>query len=152
MNTLRSSAHTVGEANLHLQFTPAYRRDVFVPRALRDITTSLFVEQAKKLGVTLAALDYGPDHVHLFLENWKHWSISVLAQRLKGAVSHALRASYAYLFEDKLWGDKFWTCGYFYRTVGAVTAETVRRYVAESQSKHWQERDTASQKTLLNYH
>lgn len=151
MNTLQSSAHTVGETNLHLQFTPAYRRDVFESRVLRDVTTSLLFEQAKKLNIHLAALDYGPDHVHLFVENWKRWSIPDLAQRLKGAVSHTLRQGYAYLFEDKLWGDKFWTSGYFYRTVGAVTAETVKRYVAESQKKHWQARETTAQHTLLTY-
>ena len=152
MNTLRPSAHCVDEANLHLQFTPAYRRDVFQSRVLRDVTTSLLVEQANKLGVHISALDYGPDHMHLFIENWRRWSVADLAKRLKGASSHALRQSYRYLFEDKLWGKKFWTGGYFYRTVGAVTAETVRKYVAESQSKHWPDLDATSQKTLLIYH
>ena len=152
MNTLRPSAHCVGEANLHLQFTPAYRRDVFQSRVLRDVTTSLLVEQADKLGIHISALDYGPDHMHLFIENWRRWSVADLAKRLKGASSHALRKSYKYLFEEKLWGKKFWTGGYFYRTVGAVTAETVRKYVAESQSKHWPDKDAASQKTLLIYH
>jgi putative transposase len=150
-NVLLASAHTVGESNLHLQFTPAYRRDVFESRVLRDIVTSLFIEQARKLRVTLAALDYGPDHVHLFITNWKRWGIADLAQRFKGTASRALRRDYAYLFEDKLWGDKFWTSGYFYRTVGVVTAETVRRYVAESQKKHWENHTWTPQQTLLAY-
>jgi len=152
MKTLQTSAHSVGESNLHLQFTPAYRRDVFESRVLRDVTTSLLVEQAEKLEVTLAAFDYGPDHLHLFVTNWKCWSVSDLAQRFKGAVSYELRKNYAYLFDDKLWGKKFWSGGYFYRTVGAVTAETVKKYVKESQTKHWQQKETTTQKTLLNYH
>ena len=41
------------------------------------------------------------------------------------------------LFGDKLYGKKFWSGGYFYRTVGAVNAETVRLYVEQSQQKHW---------------
>ncbi len=150
MNELRRSAHAVGEANLHLQFTPAYRRDVFASRVLRDVTTSLFYEQAQRLGIGLAALDYGPNHVHLFVVDWKRYSVAALAQQLKGAVSFALRQDYQYLFDDKLWGEKFWSGGYFYRTVGAVTAETVRRYVAESQAKHWQPK--TQQQTLLFYH
>ncbi len=150
-NVLLASAHTVGESNLHLQFTPAYRRGVFESRILRDIVTSLFIEQARKLDVTLAALDYGPDHAHLFITNWKRWGIADLAQRFKGAISRALRRDYAYLFEDKLWGDKFWTAGYFYRTVGVVTAETVRIYVAESQKKHWENHTRMPQQTLLAY-
>jgi len=151
MKTLQSSAHSVGESNLHLQFTPAYRRDVFESRILRDVTTSLLVEQAEKLEVTLAAFDYGPDHLHLFVTNWKRWSVSDLAQRFKGAVSYELRKNYAYLFDDKLWGKKFWSGGYFYRTVGAVTAETVKKYVKESQTKHWKQKETTTQKTLINY-
>ena len=150
-NVLLASAHSVGESNLHLQFTPAYRRDVFESRVLRDITTSLFIEQAQALRIDVSALDYGPDHVHLFVTNWRRWSVSDLAQRLKGAISHALRRDYAYLFHDKLWGAKFWTAGYFYRTVGVVTAETVRRYVEESQKKHWEHHVNAPQRTLLGF-
>jgi putative transposase len=148
---LLASAHSVGESNLHLQLTPAYRRDVFVSRVLRDVTTSLFLEEARHLGVTLAALDFGPDHLHLFVTEWRRWSIAALTQRFKGAVSRALRRDYRYLFADKLWGDKFWTAGYFYRTVGVVTAETVRRYVQESQRKHWEHTSTGGQRTLVAY-
>jgi hypothetical protein len=39
--------------------------------------------------------------------------------------------------EGKLWGDSFWSDGYFYRSVGSTTAETVRYYVQNSQRKHW---------------
>jgi putative transposase len=148
---LMASAHSVGESNLHLQLTPAYRRDVFASRVLRDVTTSLFVEEARHLGVTLAALDFGPDHLHLFVTEWRRWSIAALAQRFKGAVSHTLRRDYRYLFVDKLWGKKFWTGGYFYRTVGVVTAETVRRYVQESQRKHWEHAPRGNQRTLVAY-
>ena len=151
VNVLVSSSHSVGESNLHLQFTPSYRRDVFQSSVLREITTSLFFEQAKKLEIVLSALDYGPDHVHLFISQWKNWSVASLAQYLKGVVSRILRRDYSYLFEDKLWGKKFWSSGYFYRTVGVVTAETVRKYVAESQSKHWEKQLDGAQQVLLSY-
>ena len=62
-----------------------------------------------------------------------------------------MQSSHKYLFEDKLWGDKFWSGGYFHRTVGAVTKETVRKYVAESQKKHWDNRLIGTQNTLLAY-
>ena len=46
-NELRSSGHTVGETNLHLQFTPAYRRDIFSEPLTRELTTAyIFVRQA----------------------------------------------------------------------------------------------------------
>jgi len=48
-----------------------------------------------------------------------------------------MRKWHSKLFEDKLWGDKFWTSGYFYRTVGAVNAETVKKYIQEGQLTDW---------------
>ena len=150
-NELRSSGHTVGETNLHLQFTPAYRRDIFREPLARELTIAYLVERAKQLKVNVAAIDCGPDHIHLFIEDWKNYAIKDLARELKMHSSRKMRKAHSYLFHDKLYGKKFWSAGYFHRTVGVVTAETVRRYVKESQKKHWEQRPMSSQKTLLNY-
>ena len=42
---------------------------------------------------------------------------------------------------SKLWGDSFWSDGYFYRSVGSTTAEAVQYYVQNSQRKHWMQYD-----------
>ena len=44
-----------------------------------------------------------------------------------------MRAHHFAFFSGRLWGKKFWSAGYFYRTVGAVNASTVKRYVSQSQ-------------------
>ena len=150
-NELRHSAHTVGETNLHLQFTPAYRRDIFRDPLTRELTVAYLVERAQHLKVHVAAVDCGPDHLHLFVEDWKNYSIKDLARELKSYSSRKMRKGHSYLFSKKLWGKKFWSSGYFHRTVGVVTAETVRRYVKESQKKHWEQKSFLPQKTLLNY-
>jgi len=62
-----------------------------------------------------------------------------------------MRDGHKSLFVNKLWGKKFWSSGYFHRTVGAVNATTVKKYVAESQGKHWQDKLQVNQKTLLSY-
>ena len=48
--------HSVGEANLHLQFTPKYRRDVFRGEVVQTVCEEGFRETAGRLGlvVTLA--------------------------------------------------------------------------------------------------
>ena len=148
---LRHSAHTVGETNLHLQFTPAYRQDIFIDPTVRELTIAYLVERAKQLKVDVSAVDCGPDHLHIFVEHWKNWSIAGLACELKKYSSRKMRKGHRYLFRNKLWGNKFWTSGYFHRTVGVVTAETVRRYVKESQKKHWENRERGTQGTLLSY-
>lgn len=150
-NELRSSGHTVGETNLYLQFTPAYRRDIFVEPFVRELSVAYIVQRAHEMKVNVAAIDCGPDHVHLFVKDWKNWKIPVLAGQLKTYSSRMMRKGHKELFDDKLYGKKFWSAGYFHRTVGVVTAETVKRYVAEGQKKHWVEHEQRKQKTLLNY-
>ena len=149
-NELRSTSHALGESNLHLQITPAYRREIFANPLVRELTVTYINEKAHHLRVNLAAIECGPDHVHLFLKNWKNHSIPKLASQLKGFSSYMMRKHHRELFKDQLWGDKFWTSGYFYRTVGAVNAETVKRYIEEGQKKHWNA-NKAEQSTLLSY-
>jgi len=147
-NVLRSSGHSLGESNLHLQFTSAYRQDVFSNPLVRELTVAYVAQRAQEMNIELAAIECGPDHLHLFVKGWKNWSVSVLAGQLKSYSSRMMRKGHNDLFIDKLWGDKFWSSGYFYRTVGAVNAETVKKYIAEGQKKHW---DVKEQKTLVNY-
>ncbi len=134
---------TVGEINLHLQLTLAYRRDIFVSEQVKELTKLYFLEKAKKLGIIIAALDFGPDHVHAFITNWKRYSVEKLVNELKGFTSYMMRKFHWDLFRNKLWGKKFWSAGYFYRTVGVVTADAVKYYVEHGQQKHWKAVDHA---------
>ena len=128
---------SVGESCLHLQLTPAYRRDIFADEQVRELTKIYFVEKAKKLKVLISAMDVGPDHFHAFIVNWKKYSVEKLANEFKGFTSYMMRKHHWSLFRNKLWGKKFWSEGYFYRTVGIVTREAVQFYVEHSQKKHW---------------
>jgi len=150
-NELRSSGHTVGETNLHLQFTPAYRRDVFVDPLVRELTVAYVVTLAREMKIDVGVIECGPDHLHVFLRGWKNWKIPVLAGQLKTFSSRMMRKGHKEMFEDKLWGEKCWSAGYFHRTVGAITTETTKKYIAEGQKKHWQEREEKKQRTLFNY-
>ena len=134
---LVKSSHATGECNLHLQFTIAYRRQALRVEQMDAITKLYLRAAADRIGVEIAAIEVGPDHVHVFLRNWKLYSIPELARRLKGFSSRMIRKRYSSLVKYYLWGKKFWSSGYFYRTVGAVTAEHVQRYIEECQEKHW---------------
>src|SRR3990172_8155874 len=101
-NELRSSGHTVGETNLHLQFTPAYRRDIFSDGLVRELTVGYLLQRAQEMQVEIAAIECGPDHIHLFVKNWKNWSISVLAGQLKTYSSRMMRKGHCSMFNEKL--------------------------------------------------
>ena len=136
-NELVKTSSTVGESNLHLQITPAYRQDIFIEKEVLELTKKYILEKAEKIGLLIPALEFGPDHGHIFISNWKKYSIEKIAQQLKGYSSYMMRKYHWDLFRNKLWGKKFWTEGYFYRTVGAVTKDSVRFYIENSQEKHW---------------
>ncbi len=91
-------------------------------------------------------MEFGPDHIHLFIGDWKDYAVSQLVKLLKGFVSFMMRKNHWKLFNDLLWGNRFWSSGYFYRTVGSVTGETIKFYIEQGQHKHW-----IAQKTLSDF-
>ncbi len=122
---LLSSSHAVGEANYHLQFTPAYRRHIFANDTVRILTRDYILSAARRQKITVAAIGFGPDHCHVFTNRSKNHSVAKVANILKGFSSRMMRKNHWDLFRSQLYGDKFWSSGYFYRTVGAVNADTV---------------------------
>jgi putative transposase len=150
---LTKYAHTVGESNLHLQFTPKYRKKIFKDKDVRAECEEEFKAIAAKLKVNLAGIGMGPDHAHIFVSNWKKYSIEKLAQRFKGASSRHIRQKYPVRLQvHGLYGNEMWSDGYFHRTVGAVTTEAMHKYVTESQQKHWKaEKTKPAQTTLLQF-
>ncbi len=135
--SLEKSSHSVGESCLHLQFTIAYRRDVLRIEQIVHLTRIYLISAANRIGVNIAAIEFGTDHVHLFITNWKNYSVADVVKRLKGFSSRMIRKRYSKLIKYYLWGKKFWSSGYFYRTVGSATADNVKRYIEETQDKHW---------------
>jgi len=147
---LIKSSHSVGEANYHIQITPAYRAPVFADPLIRVLTRDYILAGARMHGITVAAIGFGDDHCHLFTVGCKNHSAAQVAKLLKGFSSRMMRKHHRDLFTSDLWGDKFWTGGYFYRTVGAVNSATVQRYVEHSQRKHWKV-SRGMQKNLLQF-
>ena len=79
-----SSKHCVGESNYHFQFTPKYRRDIFRDSVLKNACLVSFRGIAAKHEVRLLAVEFGPEHVHLFMGGCRKYSVSQLAQYFKG--------------------------------------------------------------------
>lgn len=155
LKLLRNS-HSVGESNFHLQFTPKYRKGVFYNETIKAECERLFLAIAERMGIIVAGIGFGPDHCHLFVSGCKNYAAAELARRLKGATSRFIRANCWKELKPYYWGDSFWSDGYFYRSVGAVTFETMKFYVEKSQDKHWQKQSyeeyyLEKQKTLAEF-
>ena len=154
--------HCVGGSNYHLQFTPKYRRPMFFNRHVRELCRALFRKKAKELGIRLETVEFGPDHVHLFVTNCRKYSVAELAFHFKGSSSRYIRQKAWKYVKRKLWGRSFWSDGYFFESVGRVTSDSIKFYIERQQGKHWtgidydypherSVRDTAKQTTIEQF-
>jgi len=133
--------HSVVGSNFHLQFTPKYRRDVFRDITLINECKKVFYEIGEQWKVNVEAVAFGPEHVHLFLTGCKNYSVAELAKYFKGASSRFLRKHHWNRIKSKLYGDSFWSDGYFAESIGRVTSESVKHYIERQQGKHWKHED-----------
>jgi len=114
--------------NYHLVWIPKYRRKVLVGQIKADLEIAIH-EVAEKLGAKIESLEVQPDHIHLFVSAPPRYSPANLINAFKGATSHRLRNKYPYL---KSW-PSLWTKTYYVGTAGNVSAEVIKRYIAECQ-------------------
>lgn len=81
------------------------------------------MEIAKNKGLEISGLEIMPDHIHLFVSSPPQNSPSLLVNWFKG-ISARL---YNHRFKD----DHIkWTPAYYAGTAGAVSKETIQKYIA----------------------
>ncbi|WP_435875075.1 IS200/IS605 family transposase [Nonomuraea fuscirosea] len=116
MRTFLGVAYDLG---YHVVWCPKYRRPVLGGR-VKDRLEELIRARADEHGWEIVALEVMPEHVHLFVKAHPKNSPSYVAGQFKGFTSHHLRAEFGHLRSQ---------LPYFVATVGAVSDETVQRYI-----------------------
>ncbi len=134
---INRNRHSLGGSNYHMQFTPKYRKPMFRNRKIRALVKATLKYKASMLGITIEALEFGPDHVHIFLSNCRKLSVSDLAQHFKGFSSRMVRKHLPYDVMYYNNGTSFWSDGFFYESIGRVTSDVVKFYIDRQQKKHW---------------
>jgi putative transposase len=86
----------------------------------------LIRQKADERGWEIVALEVMPDHVHLFVRHDAKSSASYVANQFKGFTSRVLRAEFPHL-KSQL--PTLWSSSYFAASVGAVSAQTVQKYI-----------------------
>ena len=134
---VRSYSHAVGEFNYHIQITPAYRRVVMQDDRVDKLVKAYITSKLGELKIQIVTMKGGPDHLHIFVANCKNIAPAELIRQLKGFSSRMIRKNHWSLIKNYLWGEKFWSEGYFCRSIGSTTTEAVEHYIEHSQDKHW---------------
>jgi putative transposase len=125
---MKSNRNIVYICRYHIVFCPKYRRKVLLPPIDSRLKT-LIIEIVESLHGGIIEIEVMADHVHILLECDPQFGIHRMVKRIKGASSKILRDEFP---ELKRRLPSLWTNAYFCATVGAVSLETVKKYI-ESQ-------------------
>ncbi|WP_143847398.1 IS200/IS605 family transposase [Nocardiopsis sp. JB363] len=123
----------VYDLGLHVVWCSKYRRPVLgggVAQRLEELLRS----KADERGWQIIAVEVMPDQVHLFVKHDPKASASYVANQFKGYTSRVLREEFPHL-RSKL--PTLWSSSYFAASVGAVSADTVQRYIDTQRERPW---------------
>ncbi|MCW6511528.1 IS200/IS605 family transposase [Lichenifustis flavocetrariae] len=126
MTRYRRNAGATFSLKFHIVWCPKYRRPVLVPpfdARLKEI----IAEVAAEADMIIHALEVMPDHVHLFVEADATLAVAEIVNRFKGRSSRLMRAEFPAL-KSKL--PTLWSRSYYAGSVGNVSAEAVKAYIA----------------------
>jgi putative transposase len=118
--------HRVHLIAYHLIWCPKRRKAILV-EALKTRCEELVRQKCAEKGWEVLELAIQPDHVHLFVRVWPTDSAAEVIKELKGITSFHLRQEFQPILR-KL--PSLWTRSYFACTVGQVSAEGIRAYIA----------------------
>ncbi len=137
MSDAKRTPHCVYQINYHFVWIPRYRKKVLVGAVAKRLQ-AICATIATELEFEILALEVMPDHVHLFVSCPPKWSPAEVVRRFKGRSSRLLMQEFPQLKTTILSNSNYgwetlWAEGYYIGTAGHVSAETIRRYIEESQ-------------------
>jgi len=96
----------------------------------------LLAEIAAQYGFEILAVEVMPDHVDLFVSAPPKFAPAGIVRLFKGITSRKLKKELESL-RRQYWGKNapLWAEGDYVGTAGQVSAETIKRYIEESQKK-----------------
>ncbi len=127
----RKNAGCVYNLHYHFVWCPKYRKKVLVG-PVEQALKQLLAEKADALDIQIEALEVMPDHVHLFVNASPTEAPQHLANQFKGFTSRRLRQQFPQLRTQL---PTLWSRSYFVGSAGAVTEETVKRYIAQQKER-----------------
>ena len=133
---MRKISHVQYDIQYHIVWTTKYRYRVLVGKIARR-ARELIRQSCKSMEVNIIRGSIGKEHIHILVSCPPSLSVSKLVQQLKGKTSRVLQSEYKEL-KKRYWGQHLWASGYFCRSVGTITQQTIKDYI-ENQSDEYEE-------------
>ena len=124
MKAYQHSRNKVFLIQYHLVWCPKRRKPVLVGE-VKERLEQIIPQVADELGVKVLELAINPDHVHLFVSAYPTIPVHKIVRRIKGRSSNILRKE----FPELLRLPSLWTHSYYVSTIGAVSKETIEKYI-----------------------
>jgi putative transposase len=132
MNSFKNNKHSVGQNSFHFVWCPKYRWHALKPKPINKMCEALIRGTCYYNDCKVLELEVMEDHIHLFVELPPTISVSDAFHKIKGRTSRILRKRFPWLRKLYKKGH-MWSPGKFYRSVWAVTADTIKNYIKYSQ-------------------
>jgi putative transposase len=127
LNELHRARTLIFSCKYHVVFCPKYRRKLLVPPIDRRIK-EMILEKQDQYSYAVVEIEVMPDRVHLLLDVDPRVGIDAVVRKIKGYTAYRILQEYPWM-KDRL--PSLWTRSRFIATVGAVSLETVKRYIEE---------------------
>jgi putative transposase len=115
----------------HFVWIPKYRRKILTGD-VEQVVKQAITTCCDAHGFTFLALETDIDHVHCFISAPPKDAPAKIVGLLKGYSSRIVRQAFPALAK-KTGKEQLWASAYYCGTAGAVSAETIRRYITECQ-------------------
>ena len=114
----------------HVIWCPKFRRRILVP-PIDTRLKELILEKQSAYGYEVLAMEVMPDHVHLLLDVDPRIGIHKIVSQIKGWTSRAIGKEFPFV-KRKL--PSLWTRSKFIATVGTVSLEVAKQYIANQKA------------------
>ena len=135
--------HGIGWSTWHFQWVTKYRYNVFADAKLQKLCEIFLYEAAKRFRFCIEELEVAPNHVHVIATLRPSAGSSQTIGLIEGYTSRML-----FIIEEKklkkfYWREKskrqLWGDGKFIASVGHITIEKAKEYVANHEIHHAKE-------------
>ena len=124
---MQKGAHTQYDLQIHVVWITKYRKKILIYKIAYRLK-ELLMQGCSAKGITIIRGNIQPEHVHLLLSIPPTLSVAQIMQYLKGRSSKKLQEEFPKL-RKQFWGQHMWATGYFCRSVGQVTRQTIEEYI-----------------------
>ena len=122
------TAHSVYSLQYHVVWVSKYRRRILKPGVCAYLQKVLPKLLRSMPGVTIEAIGFDQDHLHMVMVIPPKYSISSVMGKLKSRSASEMRKSFSWLAKVYWKENLVWSPGYFVSSVG-IDEDTIRQYV-----------------------